>query len=232
MNTIFEVNSFSECERFFNFLTHFTLPEYLQYSSAELRSRPNMFLHLQVIQKQNYPAEEILLQSTTARALVRLPEKIVLVTPAQSTQIAASEEFKEIRAAISVIDDPDQRKKKIKTRTVNYKAKSISSTQQIATALKLLEEVQSPTKSLVCEQKLAVFVRTAISLIAIVTDYLEDNNSTKLTHEQTHELLKTLKLKDKNDLDIILAFAAIYDDAIFDKIPLIKEQKSIFSIDL
>lgn len=229
MNTIFEVNSFSECERFFNFLTHFTLPDYLAYSSSELRARPNMFLHLQVIQKQNYTPEEILLQSPTPRALVRLPEKIVVVTPAQSTHVPAMEEYKEIRASAQVIEDPDQRKKKLKSRSINYKAKSINSTQQISTAVKLIEDIQIPSKSLVCEQRLAVFVRTAITLIALVQDYLDENNSSQMTHEQTLELQKTLKLKDKNDLDIILAFAAIYDENIFDKVPPMKEQKSIFS---
>ena len=230
MNTIFEVNQISDCERYFNFLTHFTLPEYLKYSSSEVRKQPNMHLHLQIIDKQNLSFDEILLQSPSQRAIIRLPEKQVIITPPHGTQVEANAEFMTIRAANTLTNDQETKRKNFKSRTVQYKTKTVSSPCAIAaTAVKLMDDVKNEARYLICEQRLAVIVRNAITLIALVNDFLSEKNTESISPEQTQELIKILKLKDKDDLESILPISSIYDKSIFTKVPPLKENKSIFS---
>ena len=230
MNTIFEVNQLSDCEKYFNFLTHFTIPEFLKYSSNDVRKQPHMHIHLQIVDKQNLPIEELLLQSPCERCIIRMPERQVVLTPNYQTQVQANAEFMNIRTANTLTDDPETKKKNMKSRSIPYKCKAISNACNLAqTAVKLTDEVKTGTKYLICEQRLAVIVRNAVTLIALVDDFLSETNKESVTQEQKEDLIKILKLKDKDDLEAIVAIAHIYDENIYTKIPPMKESKSIFS---
>ena len=92
-----------------------------------------------------------------------------------------------------------------------------------------MDDVKNEARYLICEQRLAVIVRNAITLIALVNDFLSEKNTESISPEQTQELIKILKLKDKDDLESILPISSIYDKSIFTKVPPLKENKSIFS---
>ena len=230
MNTIFEVTQLSDCEKYFNFLAHFTIPEFLKYSSNEVRKQPNMFLHLQIVEKQNFSPEEILFQSPGERCLIRMADRQVYITPNYQTQVKANAEYMKIRVENSMTDDQETKRKNLKSRTVSYKPRSLSNPCSIALlSVKLTDEVKIETTYLICQQRLAVIIRNAVTLISLVDDLLLSSGKDEITIPQRDELIKLLKLKDKDDFDAIVPIAHIYDEDIYKKVPQLKETKSIFS---
>ena len=227
MNTIFEVNNLSDCKKYFDFLRYFTIPEFLKYSSDEIREQPNMFLHLQIVSKQ-ISVEDVLLQSPSERCFIRIADKQVYVTPNYQTQIQANAEYMRIKTENFITDDQETRKKNLKSRTVSYKPRSISNPCNLALlSVKLTDDIKPEITHLICQQRLSVFIRNAVTLTALVDDFLSSSNKEIITVQQRDEIIKLLKLKDKEDFDAIVPIAHIFDEDIYKKIPQFKETKSL-----
>jgi len=219
MNTIIEASSHNDAQKMYNFLASFTLPSHLEYSSNQLRESAHPFLHIQCIEKQNTGPDDIMILSPIPCALIRLTEKQIFISPSITTHTTARNEYFDLLFHSFDVEDPEQKKKILKSRSHPIKPKSFTGSCTIAKEImKVLMNSHQQYKQILCEQLISGLVRKSVTFISLVNDNLESINNTTISNEQLQEIIKTIGIRDNDDLEIIISFALLFDDRLMKKI--------------
>ena len=230
MNTIIESSNLTEAQRIFNFLAQFTLPNLFEFSSNELKKYPNYFLHVQCIEKQNIPIEDILISFPGPCTFIKVLEKQVFMTPPKKTHILARNEFNDLIATSYDIEDIDQKKKFLKSKTIPFKLRQVNNAcSTIKDFVKNFISTIPLYRLNLSEQWVSSLIRKSLNLITIINDNLEISNSTILTSDQFQEIIKLFSLKDIDEIDILISFSCLIDENILKVLPPIqKDSKFLF----
>ena len=215
MTTVIEAETKEEASFISSFLAHFLLPCQLEHSSLELRDTIVDGLFLQCVKPQEMYIDELMLTFRNPTTYVKLPERVVFITPSAEKQKLINEDWRD-----SLTLDKQSMKRKIGAIRGQHKIylKKVSAPCPWSmVTLSLITQVPPENQKKICELQFTSIFKMALAAAA----YLDNASieSSILSNEECSDICKELKITGADDLNMILSIAHIFDSSINWKIP-------------